>query len=322
MPPSAGCPLISTSCAPTGRSFSATTCTAASPCAGWFSTSGRTSCSSASPVPTSVYTNCCTTGRSRTKASTAWRATAMKHPAQLRAWQPGLGQPAGHAEPVRFRAACSPGLRLGLVAARPGSGRHAAQVLRDPELPHGVVLLRQLDRPVRDRRAAVPDRPVGRAAGLLLSGLGVPAWKPDPRAHPIAVPLPRGIAATAALALVLARLADGLARPSVGRLEPPLAAIFAAPGVAPVSERPNHRHRAQRPYTALARRAGLCVIARNSGRAAAARHRLRGRHARGRLQRCRRASRPDRSRMPYPVVYPRTRNAPSPGPGRGRWPWS
>ena len=111
-------------------------------------------------------------------------------------------------------------------------------------------------RPLRRHDAFRCGRRVGRAAGLLPPGLGVPARQADPRARPIAVPLPRGIAATAALALALARLADGLARPSAGNPEAPLAAILAAPGVAPVSARPNHRQRAQRPYTALARRAG------------------------------------------------------------------
>ena len=59
-PSSPGYPATATSCALTGRSFWATTCTAASPCAGWSSSSGWTSCSPASTVPTSVCTSCCT----------------------------------------------------------------------------------------------------------------------------------------------------------------------------------------------------------------------------------------------------------------------
>ena len=80
----------------------------------------------------------------------------MKPETQLRARPPGSGQSARHAEPVRLRAACGPGLRVRPVAARPGARRHPAQVLRDPGLPHGVVLLPQLDRPVRDRVEEAP----------------------------------------------------------------------------------------------------------------------------------------------------------------------
>ena len=69
---------------------------------------------------------------------------------------PGPGHSARHAEPVCLRAACGPGLRVRPVAAMSGARRHPAQVLRDPGLPHGVVLLPQLDRPVRDRVEEAP----------------------------------------------------------------------------------------------------------------------------------------------------------------------
>ena len=52
-----------------------------------------------------------------------------------------------------------------------GLGRHPAQLLRDLRLPHGVVLLPQLDRPVRDlvEEAPATDRSRGRRVRAVLT---------------------------------------------------------------------------------------------------------------------------------------------------------
>ena len=82
-----------------------------------------------------------------------------------------------------------------------------------------------------------------------------PAPPPITRAsqsHPVAVPLPQGIAEKAPITLVLARLANRLARPAVCHLEAQPAAVLAAPGIAPVPVGLNHRHGSRLCYTALA----------------------------------------------------------------------
>ena len=255
LPPSAGCPPTAPSYAPTGRSFSATTCTAASPCAGWSSISGRTSCSSVSPVSTSACTKLL---HDDFIHSSGWIKTRNRHKRVERQrfrWMHGLPvrdgddavqgawvefaierrgertytntfftslqvtaarvwptcQPARHAEPVRLCLACGARLRVRSVAARPDTGRHPAQLLRGAGLFHGVVLLRQLDRAVRDPVKTAPS--AGRcpggcecavvtqrasamrlAAGCAASGPRArhcrcsAARPPSPRSHPLLSP--------------------------------------------------------------------------------------------------------------------------------------
>ena len=83
----------------------------------------------------------------------------------------------------------------------PGSGRHPAQLLRDPGLSHGVVLLPQLDRPARDpvKKASATGRsPGGCDRAVMTQRASHPAsggllWNPAAGvrlARPESTPLP------------------------------------------------------------------------------------------------------------------------------------
>ena len=72
------------------------------------------------------------------------------------------------------------------------------------------------------------------------------------QSHPVTVPLPQDTATKASIALVLARLANRLARAAMCHLQARPAAILAASGVAPVSIGLNHRHGSRPCHSALA----------------------------------------------------------------------
>jgi len=110
----------------------------------------------------------------------------------------------------------------------------------------------------------------GEAALFRACDGALPAPPPRNRAsqsHPVAVLLPQGIAAKAPVTLVLARLANRLARPAVCHLPTRPAAILAAPPVSPIPVGLNHRHGSRLRHTALAQPSKRAVDRPVDGRA-------------------------------------------------------